>query len=240
VTQSAKRSHRDGLCGLRQFHDDRARTAKRSHREGLCGLHRLHEDGPGSIGILAAHEKATPGGTTSAVGPTDVHLAVLTQRGNGAGVPRRSVVMDRRLASACLRQRRAGFESVVSPVAQRLATGDVSTLRPQISLSRTYWPSTPFDELDRELGDISCQTELQECGQCNYYHKFSNVQEKMGYISKEHLPFQGQRNGFSFCSWARKSESAQYQGRTDERGPVFPRQRLSMHPLIPAIVQRRS
>jgi len=136
-------------------------------------LRRLHEDGPGSIGIVAAHEKATPGGTTSAVSPTDVHLAVLTQRGNGAGVPRRSVIMDRRLASACLRQRRAGFESVVSPVAQRLDRWQRPSYGPL--------PSALREQLRRRSQGAPLPARRPICGRCKprrqrvHVHRSSNA-----------------------------------------------------------------
>jgi len=72
---------------------------------------------PGSIGILAAHEKATPSGTASAIGRTEGHLAVRTRRVHGAGAPRRSVIVDRRFVLARLRQRTADLNSAVLPVA---------------------------------------------------------------------------------------------------------------------------
>jgi hypothetical protein len=73
---------------------------------------------PSSIGILAAHEKATPRGTASAIGRTESHLAVWTRCVRGAGVPRRSVIIDRRFMLACLCQRSASLDSALLPVVQ--------------------------------------------------------------------------------------------------------------------------
>jgi hypothetical protein len=67
------------------------------------------------IGILEALENAAPSEPASAIGPTQIHRAMLTKRVHIARVPRRSVIIDRRFVSAFLRQRRASMNSAVLP-----------------------------------------------------------------------------------------------------------------------------
>jgi len=61
---------------------------------------------PGSIGILEAHEKTMPIGIAWVIRLTEGHLAVRCRRVHGAGIPRRSVIIDRRFVLARLCQGR--------------------------------------------------------------------------------------------------------------------------------------
>jgi hypothetical protein len=94
---------------------------------------------------------------------------------------------DRTRAAATARGSDPGTHSPQTPLrfTQGRAPSAVPTLRPATSLSRTYRQSTPFDELDREVGGISRPAHLRECGECNYYHNFPNIQGKMVYTSKK-------------------------------------------------------
>ena len=69
---------------------------------------------------------------------------------------------------------------------------------------------------------------------------FPTFKKKYGIFQKNISRYRGSETVLHFVRGPENRSQLSYQGRTDELGPVFPRQRLSMHPLIPAIVKRRS
>jgi len=79
-----------------------------------------HGHFPGSIGILEALDKTIPIGIASAIGRTEGHLAVWARCVHGAGVPRRSVIIDSRFVLTCRCPKRARLDSAVLAVARTM------------------------------------------------------------------------------------------------------------------------